>query len=121
MEKEAIFGASSAHNVSQNVSQILVQKQLFTSRFLVGRGEPIRYDNGARNESNFKRTDLNHDTTFAQVTQTFSRELVEAMSDPIVGADPGIAGDGGGEIGDACSCFDTVQGDVWATYYYSIN
>jgi len=58
MEKEAIFGAPSAHNASQNVSQILVQrKQLFTSRFLVGRGEPIRYDNGARNESNFKRTD----------------------------------------------------------------
>jgi hypothetical protein len=30
---------------------------LFTSRFLVGRGERIRYDNGARNESNFKPTD----------------------------------------------------------------
>ncbi len=53
MEKEAIFGAPSAHNASQ----LFVQKQLFTSRFLVGRGEPIRYDNGARNESNFKRTD----------------------------------------------------------------
>src|SRR5260370_9715630 len=38
MEKEAIFGAPSAHNVSQ----ILVQKQLFTGRFLVGRGEPVR-------------------------------------------------------------------------------
>ena len=58
MEKEVIFGAPSAHNASQNVSQILVQKQLFTSRFIVGRGEPIRYDNGTRNESNFKRTDL---------------------------------------------------------------
>jgi hypothetical protein len=56
MEKEVIFGAPSAHNVSQNVSQILVQKQLFTSEFIVGRGEPIRYGNGAR-ESNFKRTD----------------------------------------------------------------
>jgi hypothetical protein len=57
MEKEVIFGAPSAHNVSQNVSQILVQKQLLTSGFIVGRGEPIRYDNGARNESNVKRTD----------------------------------------------------------------
>src|SRR5258708_9582093 len=42
MEKEAILGAPSAPNVSQNVSQILVQKQLFTGRFLVGRGEPVR-------------------------------------------------------------------------------
>jgi len=33
MEKEVIFGAPSAHNLSQNVSQILVQKQLFTSGF----------------------------------------------------------------------------------------
>jgi len=29
----------------------------FTGGFIVGREEPIRYDNGARNESNFKRTD----------------------------------------------------------------
>ena len=57
MEREVIFGAPSAHNASQNVSQILVQKQLFTSGFIVGRGEPIRYDNGARNESTVKRTD----------------------------------------------------------------
>jgi hypothetical protein len=57
MEKEANFGAPSAHNASQNASQIFVKEQLFTSRFLVGRGEPIPYDNGARNESNFKPTD----------------------------------------------------------------
>jgi len=58
MEKEAIFGAPSAHKrVPKTRPKFSFKKQLFTSRFLVGRGEPIRYDNGARNESNFKRTD----------------------------------------------------------------
>jgi hypothetical protein len=34
-----VFGAPSAHNVSQNVSQILVQKIAVYYQFLVGRGE----------------------------------------------------------------------------------
>jgi hypothetical protein len=57
-----------------------------------------------------------------QVTQTFSHELVETMSDPRFG---GFYGDNDGacgqqpcENGDACYCFTTILGDVAVTYYH---
>ena len=60
-----------------------------------------------------------------QVLQTFSHELVEAMSDPRLdayyGHDGGACGEDPCENADACYCFTNVQCDVAVTYYYGAN
>jgi hypothetical protein len=58
-----------------------------------------------------------------QVTQTFSHELVEMMSDPRVNAfygdDDGRCHQAKCEDADACPCFRKVQSNVAVTFYYS--
>lgn len=60
-----------------------------------------------------------------QVTQTFSHELVETMSDPrfsgYYGDDDGNCGQQLCEDGDACYCFTTILGNIAVTYYHGAN
>jgi hypothetical protein len=61
--------------------------------------------------------------SFSQMSQTFSHELVETISDPrfrgYYGNDGGHCGQQPCENADACYCFTHIQGNVPVTFYYS--